>query len=495
MKNKYIYITIVSALSLGIAQHFSVLGFLAWFCLIPLFFIIHDIDSYGDIIKYTFIWGLVYHLTTMFWLASNVGTDRFSAIISMIATILYLSTNTVIIGIVWYRLKIFFEKYSILLFIITWTCVEFIKSYGILAFPWVSIANSQTNYFYLIQIVEYVGIYGITFWILSVNGFIYYLLRNRFSYKNIIIGIFIFIIPFLLGYLSLIKHNNKNNDDYQVSLVQPNIKLADSRDYSKTYILLDLLLEETQKCINEGSNLIIWPEAALPFHSLQNKKTLDYINNKLLNKSGVSILSGDIIFDKEKTYNGVVLFDESGVKEIYKKQLPVPLAEQVPLSDVFPKLQNINIGVANFSSGIEDVVFKLDDKKFSSLICYESTFPGINRRHVKKGAQFITFLVNDAWYTNWPEPEQHAKQSIFRAIENRKTVLRCANTGISLVVSPYGEITNRINLNEKGLITTNINTNDYITFYTKFGNVFVYILLIIVTVLLLRTIIRNEKEL
>ena len=141
------------------------------------------------------------------------------------------------------------------------------------------------------------------------------------------------------------------------------------------------------------------------------------------------------------------------------------------------------------------MVFKLDDKKFSSLICYESTFPGINRRHVKKGAQFITFLVNDAWYTNWPEPEQHAKQSIFRAIENRKTVLRCANTGISLVVSPYGEITNRINLNEKGLITTNINTNDYITFYTKFGNVFVYILLIIVTVLLLRTIIRNEKEL
>ena len=109
------------------------------------------------------------------------------------------------------------------------------------------------------------------------------------------------------------------------------------------------------------------------------------------------------------------------------------------MSDTFPKLKNINIGVANYSSGKEDIVFKLDNKRFSSLICYESTFPGINRRHVKKGAEFITFLVNDAWYTTWPEPEQHAKQSIFRAIENRKSVIRCANTGISLVVNPLGE--------------------------------------------------------
>ena len=128
-------------------------------------------------------------------------------------------------------------------------------------------------------------------------------------------------------------------------------------------------------------------------------------------------------------------------------------------------MKNVNIGVANNSSGAEDVVFNLDGKKFSSLICYESTFPEINRRHVKKGAQFITFLVNDAWYTTWPEPEQHAKQSILRAIENRKSVVRCANTGISLVINPLGEITERLDLNLDGSITTNINTNNYIKRY------------------------------
>ena len=493
MKNKKIYFTIISALCLGIAQHISHLGFLAWFCLVPFFYTLQKLNSYKKIAQYTFIWGLVYHLTTMFWLSSNVGTDRLSAIVSMIATILYLSTNTILIGLLWYRLKKYYNKYSIILLVLSWTCIEFIKSYGLLAFPWISISNTQTAYYYLIQIVEYTGIYGITFWLLSVNGYLYFLLINKKSYKNLLYGAIIFSLPFILGYIT--TYNYKEfNDDYQVSLIQPNIKLSDSRDYSKRYSILNVLLEKTKNCINKGSNLIIWPEAALPFHSLQNKNTLKYINDKLLNNTDISILSGDITFEEDKTYNSVVLINNERISQVYKKQFPVPLAEQVPLSDVFPKLKKINIGVANYSSGTEDIVFQVNDQKFSSLICYESTFPEINRRHVKKGADFITFLVNDAWYTTWPEPEQHAKQSIFRAIENRRSVLRCANTGISLVINPLGKITHRLDLNKEGIITTHINKVNHTTFYTKFGNVFSYVLLIMVGILIIRTFIINEKK-
>ena len=89
----------------------------------------------------------------------------------------------------------------------------------------------------------------------------------------------------------------------------------------------------------------------------------------------------------------MILFDSRGVQSIYNKQRPVPLAEQVPLSETFPVLSSINLGVANYSSGKKDVLFDLGDYKFSSLICYESIFPEINRRHVNKGADFITFLV------------------------------------------------------------------------------------------------------
>jgi apolipoprotein N-acyltransferase len=493
LKNKYIYTLLVSSFLLGIAQHVSYLGFLAWFCLVPLFAIFHKLNSYKQIIFYSFVWGIGYHLTTMFWLSSNIGTDRFSAIVSMIVCILYLSTNTILFGVMWYRLKTRYSFYSIPLLIVVWTVVEFIKSYGILPFPWVSIANTQTEYFHLIQIVEYFGIYGITFWLLSINGILFSLYQYNVTYKKILYGIVVFAAPFFIGYLTIKKYD-LIADDYKISLIQPNINLYDSRDFSKRYILLDNLIKKSKISIDNGAKLIIWPEAALPFHSLQNKNTFNYINKNLLDGTEVSILSGDITFEKDNTYNSVVLFNKDGVVDIYKKQLPVPLAEQVPLSDTFPKLKKINIGVANYSSGNEDVVFSIDNQNFSSLICYESTFPEINRRHVKKGADFITFLVNDAWYTKWPEPRQHAKQSIYRAVENRRTVLRCANTGISLIIDPLGRIIKELPLNKEGELSTYINKVNRTTFYTKFGNVFCFILLIIIGLLLIRTFVIDEKD-
>ena len=154
----------------------------------------------------------------------------------------------------------------------------------------------------------------------------------------------------------------------------------------------------------------------------------------------------------------------------------------------------MNIGSSNFIKGKNDVVYEIDDFKFSSLICFESTFPDINRRHVKKGADALIYLVNDGWYETEPQPTQHARQSIFRAIENRKPVLRCANTGISMFINERGEVENTIALNEFGTMKVTLKKNSNNTFYTRFGNVFALILLIISGVFLLITFIKNEKD-
>ena len=477
---------------MGLAQHSIGLGFLAWFCLVPFLFIVDKIDSYSKIIKYFFVWGCTYNLTSLFWLSTNIGTHKIIAILLMVLTVLYLSTNIIFIGVIWYRLKIYFNKYSIIIFAIIWTCIEFIKSYGLLAFPWISISNTQIDYFYLIQISEYVGIYGVTFWLVLINGLLYLVFKNYFSINSISNYVVVFIVPFIIGYL-IYNNLEEYDDDYQISIIQPNINLEDSRDYSKRFELLDDLIKSSLESINDNSKLVIWPEAALPFNSIQDEYTLNYITKRLLKKDDIAILSGDLVYEGDNTYNSTVLFNNKGVQEIYRKRYPVPFAEQVPLSDIFPKLKLVNVGVANYSTGKENVVFNIDGQKFSSLICYESTFPGINRKHVKLGADFITFLVNDAWYTTWPEPEQHAKQSIYRAIENRRSVIRCANTGISLVIDPSGMIREKTNLNEKTTINTFVKKTNYITFYTKFGNVFVYILLLLLGILLIMTFKKNEE--
>ena len=493
MKNKKILITVLSAILTGLSQHSYSIGFLAWFSLIPFLFVLSKLNSFKDAFKFSFIWGFIYHLLTIYWLAQNIGTIPIIALFSMLLTVFYLSFNTVLIVFIWYYLKKYYKKYNLLLIPIIWVSIEYVKSYGLLAFPWISLANSQLDYLYPIQIAEFTGIYGISFWIVCLNTIIYFLLINQ-SIKKVYLLLIIFLFPWFFGYILYNSLDEYKLDDLNIVLIQPNIKLSDSRDYSKGNELLNKLIDKTKSAIDNNTDLVIWPEAALPFHNIKDGKTFNFIKKKLLINDNIKILSGDITFNNDKIYNSVVLFDYKGLKSIYNKQRPVPLAEQVPLSETFPALSNINLGIANYSSGKKDVLFDLEQYKFSSLICYESTFPEINRRHVNKGADFITFLVNDAWYTHGLEPEQHARQSIFRAIENRKSVLRCANTGISMIIDPSGDLIKKTKLNTEAAITANIKGTDYKTFYTKFGNVFAQLLFIIMVALILKTLIRNEKN-
>ena len=493
LKNKKLLFIILSAVLTGLSQLSYNLGFLVWFSLVPLFFIIDELICYKKVFKYSFLWGFIYHIISIYWLAQNIGTTQIVAFISMILTVIYLSFNTVIIFMIWFYLKKYYKDYSIFLIPFIWTLVEYIKSYGLLAFPWISLANTQTDYLYLIQIAELTGIYGISFWITILNVVVYSFLIKK-SLNKIYLFIFVFFTPWIMGcYL----YNNVDEyylNDLKISVIQPNITLYDSRDYSKGNELLNKLINQSRDSLNDSIDLILWPEAALPFHNINSGKTFKYIKEKLLLKNNISILSGDITYDDKKVYNSVVLFNKEGVKSIYNKQRPVPLAEQVPLSETFPFLSNINLGVANYSSGKKDVLFNFKNYKFSSLICYESVFPEINRRHVNKGADFITFLVNDAWYEYGPEPVQHARQSIFRAIENRKSVLRCANTGISMIIDPRGEVLQKTKLNTEAVMIDNIKGTNYKTFYTKFGNIFAQLLFIIVGVLFLKTLFRYEKN-
>jgi len=494
-KNKIFLL--LSAILTGISQHNEIFGFIAWFSLIPLIKVSINCKNYKTLILNSFFWGFIYSATTVFWLAFNIGTNFYIATISMLATVLILSINAVLIFLLWFKFQKSFKKYSLYILAITWVCVEYIRSHGVLAFPWISLANTQTNFFYLIQNVEYVGIYGITFWVVLINILSYNFIQKKTKYNFGKLAL-IFVFPFISGYFIYLNLDEYITKDFKVSLIQPNINLYDKRDYSLSEDNLNKLIKKSKDAIYNGTDLIIWPESAMPFKSIQNKQTLSYIINNLFEDgphyNNASLLTGNVIYQNNKTYNSSVLLNKDGLVNMYHKQQLVPMGEFVPLSNKIKILQSINLGQANFSSGIEDVIFEVEDKKFSSLICFESTFPEINRRHAKLGADFFVYLVNDGWYTSMPEPRQHAKQSIFRAIENRKTVVRCANTGISAIIAPSGEILQKIDLNKEGVINSFITKSNKITFYTLYGNVFVYLLFIILLGLFLISIYKNEKN-
>ena len=493
LQNNYLLI-VVSAILTGISQHPLNLGFLCWFSLIPLLKVLNEQKTFKAILKFSFLWGFLYHIIAVFWLAFNIGTTPLIAFISMIITVLILSFNTILIGGIWYKIK---SKYSNLyIFAIVWVSIEYVRSYGLLGFPWISLANSQTDYIYLIQNVQFTGIYGITFWIVLLNIFLFNI-KSYLSNRRLLISFGLIILtPWIIGfalYHNIKLENNQNN--LSLLVVQPNINLFDKRDIQNKNKVLDDIISTTKTHVNQNHDLVIWPESAMPNHLMQNRVDRKYLSQKLFQYDNQYLLTGNVYFEKQKIYNSVILLNQQGIKETYHKRQLVPLAEHFPFSENFNFLKNINIGQANFSKGKKDVIFNLKDYSFASLVCFESTFPEINRRHANENIDLLIYLVNDGWYTTPPQPQQHAKQSIFRAIENRVPVVRCANTGISIFINARGDIEKSIELNKLGTLDVSINKNIYgKTFYTRFGNVFALILLIVTMVLLIKSLRINENK-
>ena len=146
----------------------------------------------------------------------------------------------------------------------------------------------------------------------------------------------------------------------------------------------------------------------------------------------------------------------------------------------------MNLGQANFENGIDHTIFNYNGHKLGGMVCLESTLPQLNREFVKNGAELLFYVVNDGWYENPPQPQQHARQTVFRAIEFRRPILRCANTGISQIIDVSGNIQHQTQLNKAEVIRASVVPNSELTFYAKFGDIFAWLNIIIIIVSLLR---------
>jgi apolipoprotein N-acyltransferase len=123
---------------------------------------------------------------------------------------------------------------------------------------------------------------------------------------------------------------------------------------------------------------------------------------------------------------------------------------------------------------------------FGTLICYEIIFPGLVRKFYVKGGDFIVTITNDAWFGNTHGPYQHFSMAVFRAIENRKPVIRAANTGISGFIDSSGRIVSTTELFKRTFLVGDIKTDKTITLYTKYGDIFSYFCFICFILLLIR---------
>ena len=132
----------------------------------------------------------------------------------------------------------------------------------------------------------------------------------------------------------------------------------------------------------------------------------------------------------------------------------------------------MNFGQGNFNKGREYTIFPIDSISFSNMICYDISDPLLVRNFVKKGARFLTLEANVAWLQNSSGVRQFFELAKLRAIELRSGIAISANTGISGIINPLGEVVEKIDFDQQGVVKGDVFLNKELTFYAKYGNIF-----------------------
>ena len=499
MSNTFNFILVILSSSLmGISQHPVDLGFLSLFSLIPILYLLVDLKNYRDAIKIGLIWGLVFNTISIFWISQNIGTSPSIAFVTMLLAVFILTTIPILIFIIWCRLNR--RGVNILFLSFIWPSVELLRSFGSLAFPWVSLSNSLIEYSLIIQNAEYIGIYGMTSWIVLVNILIYKTIINR-NKLFLLFTVLVITLPSLTG--NIIKQSNKDirNNSIRVASIQPNIHLSEKWSDGAQRHIVTKIISQSKLELNSNKkgppDLFIWPETSTISYILKENNKYNYNRLKsLLDGTDARLIAGIPHYEykdgKINYYNSAGYFNSSGLINLYHKINLVPGAEYVPLSSYIKSLDILNIGLGNFTKGDDFTLFNLKSYKIATMICFESVFPDLSREFVRKGANMLVYIVNDGWYESAPEPQQHANRAIYRAIETRRPVVRCANTGISMVIDELGNIQHQIGLNKKGTISAEIYPTSKITFYVKYGDIFIYFM-IVITILYMFKGIRHEE--
>ncbi len=467
---------------------------LAWIGLAPLLIILKD-KYKKEAFWFGWLAGLVFFLITINWVTitmhnyGKVPMPVSYAIMFLLAS--YLGLYTALFAYLYNMTK---EGSPVIRLIIgpcIWAALELLRNYFITGFPWALLGYSQYEFLEIIQIAEITGVYGVSFLIVMSNiaiAEIAILIRKRGRkekghYKNLIaltaIPIFLFTAIYIYGYIKLSSNkSDANNQKIKIGLLQGNIDQGVKWDVKFKRETIDIYLNLSKKAKAEGAELIIWPETAAPFF-FEEEKGYQKMLTDFARENNIYLLFGSpAVKDYNKLLNRAYLISPKGeILSRYDKMHLVPFGEYVPLTKLLFFINKMVEGIGDFIPGEEYTIMKTDGGRFGVVICYEIIFPELVREFVKKDANFMVTITNDAWFGKSSAPYQHFSMAVFRAIENRVPVVRAANTGISGSINSYGRIKKATDIFVETYITDEIEISKEHkkTFYTRYGDIFSYI--------------------
>lgn len=476
-------------------------SFFIWFAYIPLLYCILYSKFVKESFLYAFIASSVFYLLSLYWLI-NVKP------MGIYAYLAWFSLSTVYLGLLFSLgialTKIFFDKFNIdyiLSMPIMITIFEYIREWLFTGFPLLTPAQSQHNFTFFIQILKITGNYGANFFIICINIIILKLILKEkiFTKKleNIIFNLIFFIFLILIIVSNFEKKTEKNS--LIVGILQSNNDQNTiwNQEYKqKTMQIYKRLIFNIKDKIPD---LIIWPETGYPGILNLEKDASKKIARLYYGVDVYHLIGSDkAVKNKDGSfdyYNAAFLIGPNGkILDDYEKYHLVPFGEYIPFNNLFPFIEKVvrRYGYTSFKSGKKLNVLSFKNIKTGVLICYDSMFPDISREFVKNGADFLSHLSYETWYGDSCASAQIFTNLVLRAVENNVYIARCVESGISGIINNKGKIIYKTKLFDQTSFAHKIyyEKNKNITFYTKYGKWFVYLILI---VLILLIIVRSKN--
>lgn len=495
----------VSAILTGLTVVIPQIGLLAWISLIPAGIVIFDVIASDDIrargaYGYGFFFFFCYFAVIFHWFVDMYPLDFIDGMTPAAAIFVCLAgcigiaaVQAGIGGFAFVIIRVLLRSRALTKFKFLrpfcvagiWAIHEWSQTLGWWGVPWGRLPLSQANLVVGLQTASLFGSYFVTFILVAVNMCAAYLLLHIFESGARKIMICAVSVMLLLQYgvgAALYLMPDGGEDVVRVAAIEGNISSADGWSSESTKETLEVYWEYTRKAADEGADIVVWPETAMPW-TLSEGSLYRTLCSDLAKETGVILLVGAFTAGEDgERFNSIICFNPDGTTEenVYLKRRLVPFGEFAPFREVLevvaPPLSQMVRDGKDLSAGDKSEVFVTDKARIGSIICYDQLFEEVSLDATVMGAQLITVSSNDSWFDNSAVPYMNNAQSQLRAIENGRYVIRAANTGLTSAINSKGEVVEAAPMLEIGMIVTEVTLNDIKTLYTRTGNVFILLL-------------------
>lgn len=495
------------------------LGFLAFVCLAPALAFALDAETSKRAWLIGFAAGFFGNLGKVYWIVYPI---TFFSPIPFSVGVLVTSLICLALASFW-GLHFMFTRWAVrrwrvplwLVFACGWVFWDHWLTWFLTGFPWDVLGNAAYHIPYFNQTFDLFGSLSVG-WLFAFGNAVavqwWWSRRGRGAFPRHQLTALVVLVLAAFGYGVLrgeqIERVMKQGEAISVGFVQGNIdqNLKWKPEYREW--ILDNFSTLSKKVIDQGAELVIFPETSIPRRQKRWRPLHPEIK-KYAVETARYVLAGVPSSGRRlnpndprgpiTSLNSAVLVDPTGLDVMwYDKNRLVPFSEYIPYKHILEKVVGKIGGTLNFETGGYYSMMPFPKAPFSVFICYEAVYPEVVRRLNALGAKFLVTITNDAWFGPTAAPYQHWDQVAIRAIENRRWVARAANTGISGIIDPLGRTVQATDIYVEAAAVGTVYAMDTVSLYQRTGDLFPYVNVVLYVGLLLimaarQLLARKEK--